>query len=102
MAETLSEMSEQILGKEKAATVIDAKDLAFRPVGEIQPVIVPARRLDQTPTGHERPYPVHSDHLPGFSAVWVLGRRLGPVQLCGYPAECSPTQLSYAFSQVNR
>jgi hypothetical protein len=37
----------------------------------------------------------------GSRSAWVLGRRLGPVQLCGYPAECSPTQLSYAFSQVN-
>src|SRR5262249_41730017 len=39
---------------------VDGDNLACRPIGEIQPVTVPAWRLDQTPTGEQCPYLAHS------------------------------------------
>ena len=44
--------------------------LARGPVGEVQLVTVPARRLDQPPPGEQRPHLVHSHHVPFWPGVY--------------------------------
>src|SRR5579872_5423755 len=40
------------------AVQADAQNLAGRPVGEVQPILVPARRLDESPAVKQRSHPV--------------------------------------------